>query len=276
MTTRRPAVAGTFYPGTKPAIINLIAGVMKKESPLIDRKLAQKKILGAIVPHAGYMFSAYQAVHFFEILKHSEQHFDTFFIINPNHTGYGAEIALDENDYWETPFGKVEIDWQYYPLLGFSESSTAHKYEHSGEVMVPMLQHFLNYSFKIVPVTMSKQNPENAKIIAEAIYKANKELEKKICLIASSDFSHYVDPKEGKRLDRYVIDEILNLNAEGIYRQVKEKQITVCGYGPIMTLIEYSKLVADAPIPHILKTGHSGEVIPSDEVVDYVSMVMYE
>jgi AmmeMemoRadiSam system protein B len=276
MKTRQPAVAGSFYPGNKAAIINLLTGVMIKEAPLIDRKLSQKKIIGAVVPHAGYMFSAYQAVHFFEILKHSEQHFDTFFIINPNHTGYGAEIALDENDYWETPFGKVEIDRQYYPLLGFSESSSAHKYEHSGEVMVPMLQHFLDYSFKIVPITMSKQNPQNAKIIAEAIFTGNKELKKKICLIASSDFSHYVDPKEGKRLDRYVIDEILNLNAEGIYKQIKEKQITVCGYGPIMTLIEYSKLVTDSPISHILKIGHSGEVIPSEEVVDYVSMMVNE
>jgi len=276
MRIRHPAVAGSFYPGNKAAIINLLSRVMEKESSQIDRKLAQKKIIGGIVPHAGYMFSAYQAVHFFEILKHSEQHFDTFFIINPNHTGYGSETALDENDFWETPYGKVEIDLQFYPCLSFRESSSAHKYEHSGEVMVPMLQHFLDYSFKIVPITMSKQNPQNAKIIAEAIFAANKELKKKICLIASSDFSHYVDPKEGRRVDKFVIDEILNLNSDGIYREVRNRQITVCGFGPIMALVDYAKLVADVPVPHILKIGHSGEVIPADEVVDYVCAVVYE
>jgi MEMO1 family protein len=276
MKTRQPAVAGTFYPITKAAISKLIAGVMQKESPIIDRNLAKKKIIGGIVPHAGYMFSAYQAVHFFEILKHSEQHFDTFFIINPNHTGYGTEIALDDNDFWETPFGKIEVDKDFYPYLEFTESSSAHKYEHSGEVMVPLLQYFLDYSFKIVPITLSNQNPENAKIIAKAIFEANKELKKNICLIASSDFSHYVDPDEGRHLDKFVINEILNLNSDGIYREVRNRQITVCGYGPIMTLIEYSKLVADIPVPHILKVGHSGEVIPADEVVDYVSVLVYE
>lgn len=276
MKVRHPAVAGTFYPGSKVAISNLIADVLLKESPQIQRELAKKKIIGGIVPHAGYMYSAYQAVHFFEILKRSEQQFDTFFIINPNHTGYGAEIALDENEAWETPFGMVEIDRDYYPYLGFSESSASHKYEHSAEVMVPMLQHFLNYRFKIVPVTMSRQNPQNAKTIAEAILTANRELKKRICLIASSDFSHYVDPDEGKKLDKYVIVELLNMNSERIFQEVKARQISVCGYGPIMTLIEYAKLVADVPVPHILKIGHSGEVIPSDEVVDYVSVVIYE
>jgi len=276
MKIRHPAVAGTFYPGTKAAISNLLSGVLQKESPLIRRELASKKIIGGIVPHAGYMYSAYQAVHFFEILKHSERHFDTYFIINPNHTGYGAEIGLDENDAWETPFGKVEIDRDFYPLLGFSESSSAHKYEHSAEVIVPMLQYFLNYDFRIVPITMSRQNPQNAKTIAEAILRANKEVKKNICLIASSDFSHFVNPDEGKKLDKYVIDEILNMNSEGIFREVRNRNISVCGYGPIMTLIEYAKLVADQPIPHILKIGHSGEVIRSEEVVDYMSAAVYE
>ncbi len=74
----------------------------------------------------------------------------------------GAEISLDENDFWETPFGKTEIDRDFYDFLDFSESAPAHKYEHSGEVMLPLLQFSLDYEFKIVPITLSKQNPENA------------------------------------------------------------------------------------------------------------------
>ena len=275
MKIRQPAVAGTFYPGTKAAIVNLVSRILQKESVTIQRELSEKRIRGAIVPHAGYMFSAYQAVHFFEILKNSGRKFETFFIVNPNHSGYGAEIALDDNDYWETPYGRIEIDKEFYPHLGFAESPSAHKYEHSGEVMLPLLQHFLDHRFKIVPITLSKQNPQNAKTIADAIFKANKSLNKEICLIASSDFSHYIHPDEGRRLDRYVIDEILNLNTDELFRHIREKQISVCGFGPIMTLIEYSKLVSDCPVPHILKIGHSGEVIASDEVVDYVSILFY-
>ncbi len=276
MKTRSPAVAGKFYPDSPNKISSMLEDILQHENQFIDRSLSTKKIIGAVVPHAGYMFSAYQALHFFEILKASKEKFDTFFIINPNHTGYGAEIAFDENDYWQTPFGKVEIDKDFYNLPGFSISSAAHKFEHSAEVMVPLLQNSLNYAFKIVPVTLSRQNPENATIVAKSVFKANQQLNKRICFIASSDFSHYIHPDEGRRLDRFVIDQILAMNSEGVYREVKDKNISVCGYGPIMALIEFSKLVAENPKTKILKIGHSGEVIPSDEVVDYVSILFYE
>lgn len=276
MKTRQAAVAGRFYPESKEEIAVQLDQILEKEKPSIDLSLSNNHIVGAVVPHAGYMYSAYQALHFFEILKQSHQQFDTFFIINPNHTGYGAEIALDENDYWETPFGKVEIDKDFYDYLDFSESEDAHKFEHSGEVMLPLLQYSLEYPFKIVPITMSNQNPANAQFIAKNIIKANNRLKKKICIIASSDFSHFENPAKGKELDSFVIEEILQLNTEGVYKQVKDKDISVCGFGPIMSLMEYAKLVAKEPQVQTLKIGHSGEIIPSNEVVDYVSMLLYE
>jgi AmmeMemoRadiSam system protein B len=275
MKTRRPAVAGRFYPGNASEIRHQLSHILDRERPLIEMALAEKEIIGAVVPHAGYMFSGYQAIHFFEILKRSKQQFDTFFIINPNHTGYGEEISLDENDLWETPLGKVEIDYDFYDLLDFAESEAAHKFEHSGEVMVPMLQNSLDYDFRIVPITLSHQNLENARVIAKAIHRANALLKKKICVIASSDFSHFVEPDEGKKLDRPVIEEILNMNPEGVYREVRESNLSVCGFGPIMALMEYADMVAHKPRARILRKGHSGEIMPSDEVVDYVSILFY-
>lgn len=276
MKIREAAVAGRFYPATKREITNLLEQIIRDEYKYINLDRASKKITGAVVPHAGYMFSAYQAIHFFELLKLSKQQFDTFIIINPNHSGYGAEISLDENDYWATPLGQVKLDKIFHSQLPFIESSEAHKYEHSGEVMLPLLQYFLDYEFEILPITLSKQNTDNAKHIAQEINKANKNLKKEICIIASSDFSHFVDPEEGRQLDQFVIQEILELNAEGVFREVTDKNISVCGFGPIMTLIEYSKLVTRFPKVEVLKTGHSGEVIPSNEVVDYASILFYE
>lgn len=276
MKTRLTAVAGKFYPGTKEEISQQLNNILLKEKPFIDLALGRKQIIGAIVPHAGYMYSAYQALHFFEILKHSQQQFDTFFIINPNHTGFGAEISLDDNDYWDSPYGKVEIDKDFYDFLDFSESADAHKFEHSGEVMLPLLQYSLNYPFKIVPITLSNQNPKNAQFIAQNIIKANNILKKKICIIASSDFSHFVEPSEGKVLDNFVIEEILCLNPKGVYQQVQDKNISVCGFGPIMSLMEYAIMPDIEAQVKILKIGNSGEVIPSNEVVDYVSILFYK
>ena len=58
--------------------------------------------------------------------------------------------------------------------------------------------------------------------------------------------------------------------------KTRNKLITVCGYGPIMTQIEYAKLEAEHPKAKILKIGNSGDVIPAEEVVDYVSVLVYE
>lgn len=280
MKTRKPAVAGQFYPDDKNELIEMLSSIYAKEKSRIDTGLSEKKIIGGVVPHAGYIYSGYEAIHFFEIIKNSKQKFDTIFIINPDHSGYGAEIALDDNDYWETPLGKVELDKDFLNALNLPVSGVAHKYEHSGEVMLPFLQYTLDYTYKIVPVTISKQNYENAKKVANAIYDANNPdisgLNKKILLIASSDFSHYVEPKIGEKLDNFVLEEILSLNSPGIHKTVTEKNISVCGYGPIMALVEYAKLISPDSKAKILRKGHSGEVMPSNEVVDYVSILFFK
>lgn len=276
MKVRKPAVAGRFYPENPHELRQQLDGVRARELPSIHVDLAEKNILGGVVPHAGYVFSAYQAMHFFELLRCSAQQFDTFFIVNPNHTGYGPEIALEENDYWETPFGTTEIDKVFHGFLDFEESQEAHQFEHSGEVILPLLQYSLSYPFRIVPITMFRQNPQNASRLAKAIYDANQHLHKKICLIASSDFSHFVNPQRGKQLDGLVIDQILRFNTQGVFNEVREKNISVCGYGPIMVLMEYAGLVAKNPQNCVLKSGHSGEIQPSNEVVDYVSMLFFK
>ncbi len=276
MKIRKPAVSGRFYPSDKQELEKLLQKILNTEKKHINKELSNTKIIGGIVPHAGYMFSAYQAVHFFEILKYSKQKFDTFIIINPNHTGYGAEIALDENDAWQTPFGTIEIDKELADLTQFTYSSDAHKNEHSGEVMLPILQYFLDYEFKILPITMSKQNFYNAQLIATKIHFASIKLNRKICFIASSDFSHFVNPEFGKKQDGKVIQKILEFNSEEIINTVRKNNISMCGYGPSASLTEYAKFVSNNPKAELLKFGHSGEVHQSNEVVDYASILVYE
>ncbi|MGE0088972.1 MAG: AmmeMemoRadiSam system protein B [Bacteroidales bacterium] len=273
LNVRKASVAGKFYPAEKEAIKKQIDEILNKELPKIKLELASKNLIGGIVPHAGYMFSAYEAVHFFEILKQSQQIFDTVVIVNPNHSGLGHEIAFDSNNMWETPFGKVEVDTEFGNNLGISVSEIEQRYEHSAEVMIPLLQIFLGYPFKIAPITMMNQSQKTAKNLASKISKAALQLNKKILFIASSDFSHYVSPEYGQKQDLYVIEQILAQNTEAIEQVVHDKKISICGYGPIMTLIEYAKLVAEKPAVDILRIGHSGEVIASSEVVDYVSVL---
>lgn len=276
MNIRNTAFAGSFYPARANEIDKLIDEIHQQEKDNIKTELAEKNMIGAVVPHAGYIYSGPQAVHFFEILKTSKKKYDTFIIINPNHTGYGAQISLDKNDFWDSPFGKVAIDKDFYKLLDFSLSSEAHAHEHSGEVMLPMLQHFLDYEFQILPITFSRQNYFNAKKIALALDEANQKLKKEILIIASSDFSHHLSPDRGYKMDQMVVDKILEKDPAGVYETVSKNNISVCGFGPIMALMEFARRKNEAYNIEILKRGHSGEVHPSSQVVDYISMLFYQ
>jgi MEMO1 family protein len=273
LNIRKAVVAGKFYPGDKESIKKQIETILKNETPKIKTELAKRTILGGVVPHAGYMFSAYEAVHFFEIVKQSKQVFDTIVIINPNHSGLGHEVAFDSHDAWETPFGQIFLDTEFGNNLGIEVSDVEQRYEHSAEVMVPLLQIFLDFPFKIAPITMMNQSQKNAKILAGKIEKTATLLGRRLLVIASSDFSHYVSPEYGRKQDQFVVEQILAQNTIAIEQVVREKSISVCGYGPIMTLIEYAKLLTEKPKVDILRIGNSGEVIASSEVVDYVSVL---
>ncbi len=275
MDIRMPAVAGQFYPATASRIEETFRGFLRREKERIDISLASGEILGGIVPHAGYVYSGHHAVHFFEILARSGQKVDTVVIVNPNHSGYGPDIALDTHDAWRTPMGEVMLDREMMQLLPFPSVSVAHDFEHSGEVMVPFLQFFLKRAFKIVPVSMGRQSPMNARSIATSIHEAARKLDRKIIVIASSDFSHFLTPEAGSTLDGLVLDHILKLDPEGVADQVKVHNITVCGFGPIMTLIEYSQLSGPDPKVKVLSSGHSGEVTPTENVVDYITILFY-
>jgi AmmeMemoRadiSam system protein B len=276
MVTRTSVVAGSFYPGTKKEIDNLLDRIYSHEKPGIQISLSEKDLIGAVVPHAGYIFSAYEAVHVFDILSKSPVKYDTFFIINPNHTGYGQEIEVDSSKNWQTPLGSVPLDKDFVDNLNLPVSDTAQMREHSAEVMVPFLQKWLSYSFKIVPICIMSQNPLTSGEIAEKIYKANQQFKKKIFIIASSDFSHYINPEIGREKDSLVLNELEKMDSQHLYDTVIRNRISVCGYGPIMTLIEYAKLVSSKPETKILARGNSGKTMPSSSVVDYVSVLFYQ
>lgn len=272
---RKPAVAGRFYPSGKNELIELMNEIYEKEKSNIDLSLASKEFYGAVVPHAGYIFSAYQAIHFFHLLKNPKNKFDTFIIINPNHTGFGEKISMDSHSEWESPMGNIEQDMEFIEALGFPVSDIAHQQEHSGEVMLPLLQHFVPYAFKIIVITLSKQDPEQARLLARRIKDSSEKLKRKVVVIASSDFSHFKDVKAGFMLDELVLEQIKNQDIEKLYETVKAYDISVCGYGPIMCLMEYSSLKGDYATK-VMARGHSGQIIPSEKVVDYISILFYQ
>ncbi|MGD1060217.1 MAG: MEMO1 family protein [Methanomassiliicoccales archaeon] len=270
MSVRYPAVAGRFYSGKEKALRQEIESCFNHRLgpgriPTLGK--GGGRIVGAVVPHAGYMYSGPVAAHVYAAIA-KEGFPDTFVIIGPNHHGLGAGVAMDLEDF-STPLGVCKVDIELAEKLRpfVEDDPFAHSQEHSVEVQLPFLQYFKS-DLNIVPITMLFQDYETARELGSRIAKASEG--KRVIVIASSDFSHYVPPQEAKRKDTAVIEKILKLNAKAVETVVMSQDVSMCGYGPVMAMIEAVK-GKDA---ELLKYATSGDVTPMDEVVGYAGIVV--
>lgn len=270
---REPAVEGKFYGGNRESVFHLIEEIEKKnryDDPDQDRGTT----IGAILPHAGHLYSGWQTIPFFRFLLRRNEIPETFVIINPNHTGVGSAVSLDPHEAWKNSIGKIETDQELGTHLAYPGDPSAQQNEHSAEVIIPYLQYFFReYDFKILPVCMKAQSYDTAVKLARDLYQSAESTGRSIQIIASSDFSHFLSPELGYKQDQYVVDMISNKNVSGVEQVINKNQISVCGYGPIMTLMAYANMVDNDYISNILARGHSGEVHASSEVVDYISFI---
>lgn len=259
---RQPVVAGQFYPGTREGLRTMI----KK---LVDEGAEREEVLGAVSPHAGYIYSGYVAGAVISRIKLG----DVFVIMGPNHTGMGKPFAIMTEGTWRTPLGDVEIDSGLAKMILASSShlekdEAAHRFEHSIEVQVPFLQYF-KPDVRIVPIVLSHSRLAVYREIGRALAEAVKVYGNKVALIASSDMTHYEPDDSARKKDRQAIDAILKLDEEELMRRVTEMDISMCGYAPVACLIVACKQLG-AKTAELVKYQTSG-----DTSGDYSSVVGY-
>jgi len=276
MRTRSAAVEGRFYPSTKSRIFDQIMEI-EQSGRYPEPELSPKTVFGAVLPHAGHLYSGYQTIPFFQLIRRHRIFPDTFVIVHPNHSGLGLPLSIDDSGLWVNSIGEVPVDIEMAEAMGLPFDNRAHTREHSAEVIIPFIQYFLSdHPFSIVPVSMTEQTFKSASLVVKRINRGVDKTGRKIMVIASCDFSHFLTPEEGWKMDQLILDNILNRNGSEVERTVKENRISVCGYGPVMALMEYAQSKSSDYRIEVLARGHSGEVSPSPEVVNYISLMFYK
>ncbi len=182
---------------------------------------------------------------------------------------------MDENAYWKNDAGVLEIDRELGELLPYPKDSWAHKDEHSCEVILPFIQYYYDNDIKILPISLRSRKAGEAEKLGRSLYEAVSKLDRNALVIASSDFTHFRSPEEGYQMDQLVLDRIEDKEISEIEKVVRKHDISVCGSGPIMSLMAYAAKASSQYETKILARGHSGEVSPSKEVVDYISILFY-
>ncbi|MDR0911903.1 MAG: AmmeMemoRadiSam system protein B [Methanobrevibacter sp.] len=238
-----------------------------------------KKINGAIIPHAGHIYSGPVASYAYGKLV--ENGFpETFVIICPNHTGVAeSPISVFDTGEWETPLGNVLVDDEFAKnLIEMSEIINSdylpHLREHSIEVHLPFLQYF-SKDFKIVPIVINYQNKELIDILSVAIVETIKLTNRNVVVIGSSDFTHYQSSFDAYSNDKLILDAISNFDTDNIFSLVEKYNLSICGYGSIAVTLNVSKFLGSKTF-ELLKYGTSGDVSGDhSSVVAYMSGTFY-
>jgi len=224
--------------------------------------------LGAVAPHIDLRAGGPCYSHTYRVLLEAEPP-DVFVILGTGHAGLRHLYSVLPKDF-ATPLGVVRHDARFINRLGASHSGDlfseplSHRQEHTIEFQVIFLQHLFGdrHGFTIVPVLCSfaHQMLEDGRFAREkvlidnftaALRKTIAEDGRKICVLASVDFSH-VGPRYGDMhppdaiflsqvtaADQDLLAAIERVDAAAFHRAIARDRdrYRVCGYAPIYTLL---------------------------------------
>jgi AmmeMemoRadiSam system protein B len=241
---------------------------------LIPKGEKPEKAIGAVVPHAGYIYSGRVAASVYARTEFSE----SFVILGPNHTGLGAGAAIMTYGQWETPLGQVHIDHELGKAIlanssVLEEDHLGHLREHSIEVQLPFLQYF-GHPFRFVPICLFSHEYAACQDVGQAVARAVRNSGTRVLIIASTDMSHYVSRDEAAVKDRKAIDAILAVDPESLHRVVRREGISMCGFHATTAMLVAASALGATRANLVMYTD-SGEVTHDlDEVVAYAGLLV--
>ncbi|HTV54272.1 MAG TPA: AmmeMemoRadiSam system protein B [Terriglobia bacterium] len=231
--SRPPAVAGRFYPSNPEVLSRDLDRYLKPEVPEQERP----GVKGCVVPHAGYMYSGHVAGAVYRNLPSQP----SYVILGPNHYGRGAPLAIISSGDWATPLGDVPVDTDLCEAIkakckALQEDSVAHAKEHSLEVQLPFLQQHVG-KFSFAPIAIAAVEYAQLHRLGTAIAEVVGSRGRPVAIIASSDMNHYQPDAVTRAKDRLAIEQILALSPEGLFEVVNRERISMCGYGPVVSML---------------------------------------
>jgi len=268
MTTRSPAVAGSFYEAKPDRLSAQVEACFAAN----ERPAAKRRFIGAVVPHAGLMYSGHVAAAFYALAELPKR----LIILCPNHTGFGHPAAINREGSWRTPLGDVKIDtpladalMSRAPIL--ADDWRAHSREHSLEVQLPFLQQLLG-DFTFVPICLGAHRFDYCEAVGNAIAQIAKD--EPIGILASSDLNHYEDQKETLRKDQLAIDAVLALDPRALWDVVQDFDVSMCGFIPTTAMLIAANQLG-AKHAELIKHATSGDINGDySHVVGYASILI--
>jgi AmmeMemoRadiSam system protein B len=262
-TTRKPYVAGQFYPSGRDRLRETVAA-------LIDPKAVPQKAVAVVSPHAGYVYSGPVAGAVFSSAKVP----GLCVILGPSHRGIAPLFAIQVRGSWTTPLGESPVDEALASsILSASslveEDDQAQLAEHSLEVQLPFLQYF-RPDAAIVPIVVSAEaRYEDLESLGRTLAEAIRRDGREVLVVASTDMSHYVSQKTAEQKDMAAVRRVLDLDPAGLFETVVAERISMCGFQPTAAAL-VAALALGATKAELIRYQTSGEASG-----DYAQVVGY-
>lgn len=261
----KPVAAGTFYPKNAKDLTALIDRLSKNAPSRGFEVPAQAHVKALLMPHAGYVYSGSTAAYAGCVLLKNE--FSRVIIMAPDHYVGFSGGAISDAAAYATPLGRVALDpdaarlRDLFPIFTSSPDSDAR--EHSIEVILPFLQHFLG-RFKMIPIVMG---PGNIDQYADAI---DTIIDQNTLLVVSTDLSHYLPYRTAMARDRQTIEMILNCSID----RLSASENRACGIIPLQVLLRIAKRHGWKPV--LLHYANNGDKSgPKQQVVGYATIAFF-
>jgi hypothetical protein len=271
MAIRKPAVAGTWYPGDRASLVSEVEGYLSDVAPVE----VPGRLVALISPHAGLRYSGPVAAHAYARLRGRRDL--TAVIVGPSHRVAFAGVSVYARGAFGTPLGEIPIDEALAAALLAADDvmldePSPHRDEHSLEMQLPFLQHLVP-GLRIVPLLMGSQDRAEVEALARALGRALHERD--ALLVASSDLSHYHPATVANELDAKVVGDVARLDPEALMDRLESFHGHACGGGPMVAVLKAAR-ARGATLATILRYADSGDAGDGDKrrVVGYLAAAL--
>ena len=282
MKARKAMFAGSWYPDSAAACEREIASFIKDaKGPAAD----EKRLVGGIVPHAGWYFSGSIACNVIHRLR--QEPLPNVIVIFGMHLHPASPRYMMTEGSWETPFGNLPIATELARELTKRfkfEIGTADHFNRDNtiELQLPFIKYFFENA-AIVPMGVPPANESLE--VARAVVEIAAGLGLNLKILGSTDLTHYglnygfapkgvgapaVDWVRNEN-DKRILDALTAMDPERVIGEALESQNACCA-GAAAAAIAAAKQLGAAEAETIAYAT-SYDKSPGDSFVGYVGVV---
>lgn len=268
---RKPAVAGAWYPGERPALAAAVDAWLAAAEP----RTLGGRLVGLVSPHAGLRYSGAVAAEAYALLRGRRSL--TAVLVGPAHRVAFDGVAVYAQGAFETPLGMARVAEDVADALlaahpAISADPWPHREEHALEMQLPFLQRVAP-DVRIVPVLLGSQTSAEVDAAASAIAAAV--AGRNAVIVASTDLSHYHPASRAAELDARVTDCVARFDPDELGARLEAYHGHACGGGALVTVMKAARALG-ATRGEVLRYADSGDVDGGDKqrVVGYLAAAL--